>query len=233
MDPLIALGAPLLAFLAVVALGIPLVSRLADAQLRRRAFHDTYDPTGRPQFGATSTIEPIDLGPDLLTWPSESSTVRPYVEKLAWPSESWDDPVFGRSAATAAAEAARERAEAARSSAASHRAQALADASQASEARARKPRLKPQDASATVPAAGEVTPPQPVARPASARRTRSQTVPAAVPALLAGDADDAFDDEAIRALVRERGLAGAVSELRRRTGRDLDEITRMILDARR
>ena len=80
-------------FMATAILGAPLAALLARpedwSKEKDLAREDRVTTTGVAGF------EPLDLGPDLMRWPSEVE--RPITKMPApeWPSKSWDDPHFG------------------------------------------------------------------------------------------------------------------------------------------
>lgn len=202
---LLGLAVALLVPIGIVAIGGPLVARRANAALVRRTYADTYDPRTRVQWVEVGTrITPLDLGPDPLMWPSASGRVTPYVEKLAWPSASWDDDAFGNHEASEAAEAARRRTE--------------ADRHAAIEARRRAVERPARPA------------PTPAAAPPPAPRVvlKARPAPETPPERPASAAD--LDPDQILRRLQTHGLARTVADLADATDGDPAEILHRILD---
>ena len=86
--------------LVTIVLGTPLAVRLArPAGLRKCAAPDNIG--GMRSHARTAPFEPIDLGPDQMEWPSERNDEWPDLQPPPWPSASWDDEHFGKSARAA------------------------------------------------------------------------------------------------------------------------------------
>ena len=91
----------ILGMMCPVLLGMPLVGAVAQRVVFKRPAAPT--PEGRIQAAVVRTFSPLDLGPDLVKWPSEvPKTFTPFPEP-PWPSEGWNDPHFGRKRTPASA----------------------------------------------------------------------------------------------------------------------------------
>lgn len=88
----IALGA--LGALITVGVGVPLAVRLSRVHVWRRTA--PADAFRERTVMAKRNFEPLDFGPVLMQWPSENPRPRLAFPEAPWPSESWDDPAFGR-----------------------------------------------------------------------------------------------------------------------------------------
>jgi hypothetical protein len=76
--------------------GVPLAVKLARAELP--SFGATAPATERKwrEVGVTAGFEPLDLGPDLVQWPSAKPWPTSRIAAAEWPSKSWNDEHFGR-----------------------------------------------------------------------------------------------------------------------------------------
>jgi len=81
--------------LVTLGIGIP-VSRVITAR-NWRSRHPADTPNRTSLLASGTSFEPLDLGEDPLSWPSEMVHTRPRVSLpvLPWPSETWDDEYFG------------------------------------------------------------------------------------------------------------------------------------------
>lgn len=85
-------------FLGLVA-PVVIMSPFIGAITRRVVFkrHPTVTTDARVQHPVVRAWKPLDLGPDLVRWPSETPALAvPHFPEPAWPSEGWNDPHFGR-----------------------------------------------------------------------------------------------------------------------------------------
>ena len=75
-------------------LGVPIAVRLA----RLPSFTTTRQTTQRTERESVGTagFEPLDLGPDLVQWPSATAWLSSNTIPIEWPSKSWNDEHFGR-----------------------------------------------------------------------------------------------------------------------------------------
>jgi hypothetical protein len=93
--------------LVLFALGlfVPLifVGPLVGAITRRVVFKRPAPPTAEPRESmvVTRAFKPLDLGPDLVKWPSEAPRATIHFPEPPWPSELWNDAHFGRKRAAA------------------------------------------------------------------------------------------------------------------------------------
>jgi hypothetical protein len=87
-----------------LVLGLPLVGAVAQRVVFKRPQPAT--PDARVQAAVVRTFTPLDLGPDLVRWPSEAPVKLTQFPEPPWPSERWDDPHFGRKRAIAVPHAA-------------------------------------------------------------------------------------------------------------------------------
>jgi len=81
-------------FLVTSMIGSPLAALLA----RPQEWMDDGADDPLPSTQMTSGIggfQPLDLGPDLMCWPSEIERPSTSAPLPDWPSKSWDDPHFG------------------------------------------------------------------------------------------------------------------------------------------
>lgn len=107
----VTLATTILVAAAVIAFGTPIAARLA----RPPRWRKTLAPATRVrEVQAGAGFQPLDLGPDPIRWPSETPWKFSGRDELPWPSQTWDDPHFGKHARDSrAATAARVDAEAA------------------------------------------------------------------------------------------------------------------------
>lgn len=81
---------------ATVALGAPLVSRVASPQAwrgwRKGQPSDAVAPVKHKVIRA---FQPLDLGPDPMVWPSERPWEPSRLAEAEWPSRAWNDEHFG------------------------------------------------------------------------------------------------------------------------------------------
>jgi hypothetical protein len=75
-------------------LGLPIAAFLARPQ-EWLPGREEVAPNRVPSPVMRSAFEPLDLGPDLMRWPSEVGRESTAPPLPAWPSASWDDPQFG------------------------------------------------------------------------------------------------------------------------------------------
>lgn len=81
---------------ATIGFGLPLAVRLARPHAwRNPAARDTGDGLMEPER-VEPAFKPIDMGPTPMRWPSEGGERFVGVTLQPWPSETWDDPHFGR-----------------------------------------------------------------------------------------------------------------------------------------
>lgn len=88
----------LLVFLAALCLPVALLAPLLGRVVEWASFRRP-QPPDLPERAANQvarTFQPLDLGPDPMKWPSELPNRFTPVPELPWPSETWDDPHFGR-----------------------------------------------------------------------------------------------------------------------------------------
>lgn len=93
----VTVAAAFFAAMAVMVLGTPIATRFARPQRWRK----TLGPAQSDRDAQVTTgpsFEPLDLGPDPMRWPSETPWVFAGREELPWPSQTWDDPHFGKRA---------------------------------------------------------------------------------------------------------------------------------------
>lgn len=154
----IAIGLTMLTVCLVLLAGLPLVTRVADAHLRTRAISDERAPVERMSQAYTTKFAPLDLGPDTMTWPSESDRGTPYADALSWPSTHWGDDAFGKNESNKKAEASIRATEARREQATARRAAEGANDAGATKAVARPAQPAPVTAKAKAKAPGEPTP---------------------------------------------------------------------------
>ncbi len=75
--------------------GSPIAAYLA--RPKEWGAHRVWAPEApRTEVGSSGAFSPLDLGPDMMRWPSEIERVETGMAELPWPSETWDDPQFGR-----------------------------------------------------------------------------------------------------------------------------------------
>lgn len=196
----IALALMLLTVGLVLLAGMPLVTRVADAHLRTRAISDERVPTEPMSQAYTTKFAPLDLGPDTMTWPSESDRGTPYTDALAWPSTHWGDDAFGKNESNKKAEASIRATEARREQAKARRAANVRSDAPAAQ-------IAPEPAAPDVPASTKVK-----TKPAGAQGLPSH--------------------EEVKALIRAKGLAGAVRHLTKTTSLSLEQVTELILHVR-
>jgi len=81
-------------FFVTAMVGTPLAAILARSQdwLDDGGKHDHREPL---DVYKGIGFEPLDLGPDLMRWPSEVERPSTSLPVPEWPSKSWDDPHFG------------------------------------------------------------------------------------------------------------------------------------------
>lgn len=190
--------------LPLILLG-PLLSRVRDAAVFRRPA--VPEVSERQALTIRRAFVPLELEEAPMRWPSELPQPKSPVVELPWPSESWDDEVFGRSKAALAARA---------------KAAALAAAQPAAKAKAG---IK-QAASKVAPAV--VAPPRPAPPPPVARKDEEDDP------FFEDDAHDDEDDDAppseeeVRALIREQGIVKAAELVMDATGWDLSRTTKYL-----
>ncbi len=90
-------------FLLPLILVGPLLSRVRDAAVFRRPAAP--EISERQALTIRRAFVPLELEEAPMRWPSELPQEKSPVVELPWPSESWDDEVFGRSKAAIAARA--------------------------------------------------------------------------------------------------------------------------------
>ncbi|MBA2319538.1 MAG: hypothetical protein H0V89_00145 [Deltaproteobacteria bacterium] len=84
-----------LGLVAPIVLLSPFVGAITQRVVFKRHPMVTTDP--RVQTAVVRAWKPLDLGPDLVRWPSEAPVrTVPHFPEPAWPSEGWNDPHFGR-----------------------------------------------------------------------------------------------------------------------------------------
>ncbi|HHO53007.1 MAG TPA: hypothetical protein ENK18_19550 [Deltaproteobacteria bacterium] len=77
-----------------VTLGAPLAASLARVHEFRRTVNPNLDSEReRPVHNAA--FVPLDLGPDLVPWPSQRPSSERTFRSQDWPSQAWDDTHFG------------------------------------------------------------------------------------------------------------------------------------------
>lgn len=80
--------------IVTVSIGAPLAASLA----RVHEFKRTVNPeleSSRERRVHTSAFTPLDLGPDLIEWPSQRPSTERAFRDQEWPSRGWDDEHFG------------------------------------------------------------------------------------------------------------------------------------------
>lgn len=184
--------------LGVVSVGITAIDAQGSVRKRRK------EPAPKRQtFGSNGAFTPLDLGPSRMVWPSEQPWQMKGLPKLPWPSETWPDGPFTRSAAGSPPP--------------------QADAPEASA----KPKPKPQKQPAKGTAAPK-KPPRPPAPPDPAEQQFFATV--GTPAPLPGDVPSA---EQVLAWADAEGLAAAVEKIRSRTGWEFRQAAEHLASAMR
>jgi hypothetical protein len=199
--------------LSAALVGVAMVLPWADRLTQRRrwasdglaagvkASHDH----GPPAF------QPLDLGEDPMKWPSE--VIRPDTAQkiMPWPSETWDDPHFGRHAQ--------------RAQVATDAASAFEEARVEEKATRQRERDERDERASTAPG-----PARPVKKP---RRPKPQ-VPTANPfAGAAAATREVFTPAQLERLVASQGLAGAVQTIMAQTGWDFRKAAQYLANHRR
>ena len=242
-------------------IGVPLAVRFARPKV-----------WGRSQIGelplltdfgrANPSFTPLDLGPDPVLWPSQKPWKVTARKELPWPSQTWDDPHFGRQWRTdmtgAAADEAYERQLAARRARSAERRQAVADekqhrakqvlAKRASEKRdlqpeetnqqrARQEMRQIRERAAQMKSemstrVGEEAAKLKKKAKAEAKRAAQKTAQQVAPELTGAMAKVPPPAELER-LVANVGLAGTVQEIMKRTGWDFKTAAQYLAKARR
>lgn len=162
---------------------------------------------------SAAAFEPLQMEPFTLTWPSEVERPTTSIPEPPWPSETWDDEYFG----------VRSRADVQRVRDASIRAEEQRDRAY----RAESMRQQDHEKKRRQERSDERT--QQAARPAKAKKRKQQHAPKpaeqrVVEEQFFGSASGANPTpQEIAALVRQHGLAGAVEQIRARTGWDFRE----------
>lgn len=202
----------------VVAAGFPAIERLVEPA----RWGPRYPVPDRPDQGNRATVarrgfQPLDLGPDPVSWPSETSrpdTSRPLPD---WPSARWDDPHFGKKAREARSE--QQRSETRR---------------QATPPPSGTPSRPPREADPRAPLTLEQAA---LAQTADFLRRALEQVSGTPNPPVAGVHEPALrnlpDLVEIERLVAQHGLAGTVKAVMDRTGLDFRDAARHIAQVRR
>ena len=75
---------------------LPFALRLASRRAWRRAAPRDHRMAAAQDARIEPAFTPIDMGEDLVVWPSLRRGRRKETKLPPWPSETWDDPHFGR-----------------------------------------------------------------------------------------------------------------------------------------
>jgi hypothetical protein len=177
------------ALVPTLLVGVPIALALSKpGALRAHASRGSHVP--RTKVEVARAYEPLDLGPDPVHWPSEHPWPSSSVRDPDWPSASWNDEHFGKSAKKAAATAAA----------------AAASAPPPAEPR-RGLRRAPRSPQHELVAFEPIPPPAPVL-------VNEIGAAPGLPNLQAPDREE------IERLINELGLAGTVQRIIERTGWD-------------
>lgn len=220
--------------------GIPLALRLARTHTWRGYAHRD----ARPDFHEVLSrvaFAPLDLGPDLMKWPSEIPRPSAGPTDPPWPSQTWDDPHFG-----ARWKSAEGRARAAADLVNHGASPALAVAPTPARPRRRStPAPSPTAARPQPRPAAQPKPPSPqrakpqrprtpqpehrerVVTPPPQRRAPAQRKAAPAPAPQGAPAREELEH-----LVDTLGLAGTVKQIMQRTGWDFRKAAQYLAQAR-
>lgn len=81
-------------FLGAALFGLPFVARLA----RPHGWRSTYPETDmeRRDHWQEVGFEPLNFGPDVMRWPSETPWTLTTPKEVLWPSQTWNDTHFGQ-----------------------------------------------------------------------------------------------------------------------------------------
>ena len=191
----------------LVVLG-PLLSRVRDAAVFRRPA--VPEVSERQAMTIRRAFVPLELDEAPMRWPSELPQQKSPVVELPWPSEAWDDEVFGRSKAAIAARA-KAAAAAPPPPQPQHQHQPAPKAKQAQQAQQ----------------AQRQAPPKPAPEPESA--PRADNAHNAHNAAAFFDEDDAPpSDDDVRAIIRDQGIVKAAELVMQATGWDLSRTTKYL-----
>lgn len=226
----ITLAATLAALVLTAVVGVPLAVRLARPKIWGRS-----QILAMPRAGAAPptkpSFTPLDLGPDPMRWPSQDPWKKNMTAELPWPSQTWDDPHFGRhwdkTVIGDAADAAYERRQADRRARAEEQRQAEANArieqpaSSSTAQRARQEMRQIRERAARMKAEVQGQAEQ------KARQVRK-----AAPQI-ADAVSNVPPPAELERLVASVGLAGTVQEIMKRTGWDFKTAAQYLAKARR
>ncbi len=81
----------------IAVLALPVVGMLTDPANWKPSAPPSPEPQ-RAAFPVGKGFKPLDLGPDLTRWPSETPWTHSPAPEPPWPSHTWNDPHFGLSA---------------------------------------------------------------------------------------------------------------------------------------
>lgn len=196
LEAVLAVGA----LLATLLIGIPLLSAVGRQQRRFRRFRPVDQVVLPSLVDAPPAFTPLEMEPFRLSWPSETARERTSIPEPPWPSETWDDEYFG-------AEARKDLSRMKETVAAieeNSRRVSLENAASLRRADRQERRERAEGSWSE--------PPQPLSEPPRAEPTPPappEPTPAAGPS-----------PQEVAQMVQDLGLAGAVEEIRDRTGWD-------------
>ena len=207
------LGGILCVALSVVTAILGLAAIDPQGVHRRQADAQKAPPRMIAQGGPA--FAPLDLGPVATAWPSQRPWPRSRLPVQPWPSETWPDNFFGRkgnvfsSPKTATAQEAADE-------------WFRSDAEEPPVETAARQMRPPQS---QAPAEPQLLQPKPQAQAKPKPKPKPQPKTPPVPAPEAGGA---ITPQEVVALVERHGLAGAVDEVRKRTGWDFQRAAQFL-----
>lgn len=200
--------------------GAPIAARLAQPKRLHRPAVAGHKHTNQAPTPVVRPFTPLDLGPDLMTWPSQTPWALSGRLEPDWPSKQWDDEHFGAHW--------RRQGHAGKVAAAAAAAESPAPPAQASK---RQPAQNRRQKAAAAPAA-----PAPAAAPwpPAPQAAKGKPAAAATPAAVAKATPKGPPSDAeIEHLIATEGLAGTVQVIMARTGWEFRDAAQYLAQLRK